>query len=422
MNLANNLRARLAAIALVLLACGATAPDGPPSATPPLGSTSDAPEITPAPTEPPPVPTATPINTAALPEASGFGWQPAITGLDRPIVITHAEDNSGRLFIAEKGGLIRVWQAGRLLAEPFLDLTGVTDGSGYEQGLLGLAFHPDYAANGLFFVNYTDRSGDTVIARYQVSGDDPNRADPASALQVLFLDQPFPNHNGGHLAFGPDGYLYIGTGDGGLFNDPSENGQNPNVLFGKMLRLDVDSATPYAIPPDNPYVNGGGLPEIWALGLRNPWRYAFDSLTGDLYIADVGQNEYEEINVVKIGTPGGLNFGWDYREGLHAFEGDPPDGLSFVEPVAEYGRDQGCTVIGGHVYRGEALPEFRGVYLYADLCNGIVWGLLATPTGWENQQLFQLPGNQFSSFGEDEAGEIYLADLNTGTVYILVRQ
>lgn len=406
-----------------MLACGITAPDRPPTAIPPLApASSPVPKPTPTATEPPPAPTATPINAPALPDPAGYAWQPAITGLDRPLVITHAGDGSGRVFIAEKGGLIRIWQGGRLLAEPFLDLTGVTDGSGYEQGLLGLAFHPDYTVNGLFFVNYTDRRGDTVVERYQVSSTDPNRADPASATQILFIDQPFPNHNGGNLAFGPDGYLYIGTGDGGLAYDPYEYAQSPNVLLGKMLRLDVDSASPYAIPPDNPFANGGGLPEIWVLGLRNPWRYTFDRLAGDLYIADVGQDSYEEINFVQAGSPGGLNFGWDYREGLHPHQGTPPEGLTFVEPVAEYGRDQGCTVLGGSVYRGPALPEFHGVYFYADLCSGRVWGLLQTPAGWQNAELFRLSGVQLSSFGEDEAGELYLADLNTGTVYILVRQ
>ncbi|MBI3158126.1 MAG: PQQ-dependent sugar dehydrogenase [Chloroflexi bacterium] len=412
----------LAAAALLLAACATFSPSATPTAAPTLAApASEATGAAPSDIPPTAEPAPTNNNAADLPDPAGFTWELVAGGLDRPTALAHAGDGSGRLFVAEKGGLVRIIRDGRLLAEPFLDLTALTDGSGYEQGLLGLAFHPEYAVNGYFFVNYTDKGGDTVVARYQASADDPDRANPASAALILTVDQPYPNHNGGHVLFGPDGYLYIGMGDGGWADDPDENGQNPDVLLAKMLRIDVDSEMPYAIPPDNPFAAGGGRAEIWALGLRNPWRYSFDRLTGDLYIADVGQWQYEEINFVPAGSPGGLNFGWDYREGAHAFQGEPPAGLALQDPVAEYTHSFGCSITGGVVYRGAALPEFFGVYLYADHCSGILWGLLNTPSGWQTSELFQL-GMQISTFGEDEAGEVYLADLAGGAVYRLVRK
>lgn len=415
------LLALLAAVVLLLLACTAFEPPATPTAAP-TSAVLPPPTVATAivaPTGAAPEPT--PTSATTLPETAGFTWELLTTDFNRPVAIAHAGDGSGRLFIAEKGGRIRIWQAGQALAEPFLDIRDRTDGSGYEQGLLGLAFHPQYAANGLFFINYTDRNGDTVVARYRVTADDPNRADPASATTILNVRQPYPNHNGGHLAFGPDGYLYIGLGDGGLANDPAERAQNPNELLGKMLRLDVDQGDLYSIPPDNPYASGGGRAEIWALGLRNPWRYAFDTLTGDLYIADVGQNAYEEVNFLPAGSPPGANFGWDYREGLHPFEGQPPAGLELIDPVAEYGREGGCSITGGEVYRGTALPEFYGVYLYADHCSGRVWGLLLVDGAWQNELLFGLPA-QISSFGIDEAGEVYFVDLSGGGLYRLTRR
>ena len=225
-----------------------------------------------------------------------------------PLYVTHADDGSGRLFIVEQGGQVWILDSGSVLPNPFLDISSKIS-SGSERGLLGLGFHPNYDTNGYFFVNYTDLGGDTVVARYTVSSD-PNEADRNSEVIILQQPQPFSNHNGGHLAFGPDGYLYIGLGDGGSGGDPQGNGQNPNNLLGALLRLDVDNGLPYSIPPDNPFVGGGGSPEVWAYGLRNPWRFSFDRLTGDLYSGDVGQNQWEEIDFQEASSPGGANYGW----------------------------------------------------------------------------------------------------------------
>jgi glucose/arabinose dehydrogenase len=284
--------------------------------------------------------------------------------------------------------------------------------NGNEQGLLGLAFHPQYQENGRFFINYTDVNGDTVIARFQVS-DDPDIADLSSEEALLGVDQPFANHNGGVAAFGPDGYLYLGLGDGGSQGDPMENAENTNVLLGKILRIDVDSADPYAIPADNPFGN-----EVWAYGLRNPWRFSFDKSTGDLYIGDVGAGDWEEIDFLPAGSPGGANFGWDHREGAHDFEGGGPEGM--IDPVAEYSHPEGgCSVTGGFVYRG-SMPEWNGIYLYGDYCTGMIWGLLNTDGGWQNQLLFDMDVT-ITSFGQDQNSELYLLSDNGG-VFRLVRQ
>jgi glucose/arabinose dehydrogenase len=336
-------------------------------------------------------------------------WEQLFTHLlQRPVDLR--ADGSGRLFVIEKVGRIRIIQDGQLLPTPFLDITNRVGSSGNEQGLLGLAFHPHYAQNGRFFVNYTDKNGNTVIARFQVSSD-PNLADSSNEVKLLGVDQPFPNHNGGSLAFGPDGYLYAGLGDGGGAGDPFGNAQKTNVLLGKILRLDVDSAEPYAIPADNPFGN-----EIWAYGLRNPWRISFDKLTNDLYIGDVGQGDWEEIDYLQAGSPGGTNFGWDYREGRHDYEGIAPAGLT--EPVAEYSHTEGgCSVMGGYVYRG-SMPEWKGIYLYGDYCTGYIWGLIKSESGWQVQRLFDTDFN-ITSFGQDETGEIYLTS-DDGGVYKLV--
>jgi glucose/arabinose dehydrogenase len=299
------------------------------------------------------------------------GLQPVASGLERPVGIANAGDGSGRLFILEQVGRIRIVRDGELLSSPFLDISGRVGSSASEQGLLGLAFHPGYAENGLFFVNYTDQQGDTVVARFSVSAD-PNRADPASEAQILTLPQPAGNHNGGHLAFGPDGYLYVGTGDGGGAGDQYGNGQNGGTLLGAMLRLDVDGAQPYLIPAGNPFVDNPAVrDEIWALGLRNPWRYSFDRLTGDLYIADVGQNQYEEVNYQPADAPGGLNYGWPIMEGMHCFPADRDCARAgLTQPVVEYQHAQGCSVTGGYVYRGQEFPALTGIYLFGDFCSG----------------------------------------------------
>ncbi len=337
-------------------------------------------------------------------------------GLDDPVHLTHAGDGSGRMFVVEQAGRVRVLRDGVVAAAPFLDISGIVR-SGGERGLLSVAFHPAYARNGFFYLNYTDRDGDTVVARYSVSAD-AERGDPASAAPLISIGQPYGNHNGGQVAFGPDGYLYIGMGDGGWAGDPRNRSQNPRSLLGKMLRLDVDSAEPYAIPPDNPFAaSDDAAPEIWALGLRNPWRFRFDRLTGDLYIGDVGQNKWEEIDFQPAEQRGGLNYGWRIMEGTHCF--NPATGCGrqgLTEPVHEYSQSQGCSVTGGHVYRGPALAELAGTYVFADYCAGTIWGLFREAGGgWSRTTLLE-SGFAISSFGEDEAGGLYVLDYSGGRV------
>ncbi len=345
-----------------------------------------------------------------------------VGGLDTPVGITHAGDGSGQLYVVEKPGRIRIVRNGELISTPFLDITDRVGSGGSEQGLLGLAFHPAYTQNGLFIVNYTDRQGATIVARFSVS-QDPARADPASEMILLTVDQPASNHNGGHLAFGPDGYLYIGLGDGGGAGDRYGNGQNGQTLLGAMLRLDVDSGMPYAVPADNPFVGNPGVrDEIWALGLRNPWRYSFDRLTGELYLADVGQNKYEEVNVRRADSTGGENYGWPIMEAAHCFPEDAGcDRSGLVLPVAEYDHSQGCSVTGGYVYRGSEFPLLTGIYLFGDYCSGRVWGLAPAGDSWRVEQLTQA-SVQISSFGEDEAGELYVLNLGGGELFKIVAQ
>ncbi|MGD8751910.1 MAG: PQQ-dependent sugar dehydrogenase [Anaerolineales bacterium] len=347
-------------------------------------------------------------SVPTFPDPEGYQWAPVASGLNKPVGMTHADDGSGRLFVIEQAGLIRIVQNGELLPTPFLDIRDLVGSRGNEQGLLGLAFHPRFSENGYLFVNYTDNNGDTVISRFRVSSDG-GQVNANTETRLLQVSQPYGNHNGGHVVFGPEGYLYTGLGDGGSGGDPQGNAQNLNTPLGKLLRIDVDGGEPYAIPQDNPFTGGEGSPEVWAVGLRNPWRFSFDRLTGDLYIGDVGQNQWEEINFWSIENPGGANFGWDFREGAHPYEGSPPLGLDLIDPVAEYDHSQGCSVTGGVVYRG-SLPEWQGVYLYGDWCSGRVWGLLQDAAGgWQNELLFE-SGARISAFGEDEDGEVYLVD------------
>ena len=348
-------------------------------------------------------------------------------GFERPVHVADPGDGSGRLFVVEQQGRIRIVRDGEVLPEPFLDIRELVNADGNEQGLLSIAFHPDYAANGLFFVGYTARSatgdsvGDDTVARYRVAADDPDRADPASGEILLAVSDPYPNHNGGLVLFGPDGYLYAGFGDGGSQGDPHGNGQNTEALLGKILRLDVDNAPAdrtYAIPPDNPFADGGGAPEVWAYGLRNPWRFSFDRATGDLWIADVGGGQFEEVDV-SPGGAGGANYGWNIMEGPACREGDECDRDGLVPPVAAYDHSQGNAITGGYVYRGEATPALQGVYLYADFGSGLLWGLGRDAAGeWAMSEPIDT-GLNISSFGEDAAGEVYLTALY-GTLYRVV--
>jgi glucose/arabinose dehydrogenase len=345
------------------------------------------------------------------------------SGLVEPIGITNAGDGSGRLFVNERGGRVMVIEAdGSLRGEPFVDLSSRLVAGG-ERGLLGLAFHPDFAQNGRLFVHYS-RAGDgaTVVSELQASPDRAT-ADPAERV-VLTHAQPFANHNGGQLAFGPDGYLYVGLGDGGSGGDPFGNAQNPNVLLGKILRLDVDmppaANRAYAIPPDNPYAAegstpGGGLAEIWAIGLRNPWRFSFDLRLGDLYIGDVGQGAWEEIDRQPADSTGGENYGWNVMEGRHCFRADC-DQTGYVKPIAEYPTSAGCAVTGGYVYRGADQPDLQGVYVFADYCSGVVFTLQVDEGTITPKQVLE-SGLRVSAFGEDQEGELYLADLAGGGIY-----
>lgn len=338
-------------------------------------------------------------------------------GLQSPTHITHAGDGSGRLFVTEQQGRIRIVKDGRLLKKPFLDITKRVSCCG-ERGLLSVAFPPDFVQKKYFYVNYTNSKGDTVVSRFFVSSD-PDAANPESESIILTIDQPYANHNGGQIAFGPDGYLYIGMGDGGAGGDPKDYAQSPGSLLGKMLRIDVESKVlPYGIPGANPFVKTRGYrDEIWALGLRNPWRFSFDRQTGDLYIADVGQDRYEEIHVQPAASRGGENYGWDIMEGAHCFE--PPvncDRSGLVMPVTEYDHSRGCSITGGMVYRGGSYPSLQGVYLYGDYCSGRVWGMRRSGSVWQSEQLADTD-YAISTFGEDAEGALYLADHAAGVIY-----
>ncbi len=342
---------------------------------------------------------------------------PVVSGLNSPVYITHSGDSTNRLFIVEQSGRILIREPSSPLPTTFLDIRSKVR-SGGELGLLGLAFHPNFEENRRFFVNYTrSQSGQikTVIAEYGATAQDPGSASPIERV-LLEFDQPFSNHNGGHLAFGPDGYLYVGTGDGGSGGDPFRQGQNRNTLLGKILRIDVDGALPFAIPPDNPFVGEPGVrQEIWAYGLRNPWRFSFDRLTGELYAADVGQNNWEEVDLVVKGG----NYGWNIMEGAHCF---PPSQIGcntsgLVLPIAEYGRTEGRSVTGGYVYRGSRSTVFRGAYIFGDFASRRIWSLARSGSRWIRSEQLR-SRSAISSFGEDEPGELYLVDYS-GTIFRL---
>ena len=401
-----------AGLALLLAACGA------PTLSPHSSTSSSA------------VPTQTSIVTPSPTPALSFGpltsvsLQQVASGLGSPIGVTNAGDGSGRLFVNEQGGRIRVVNPdGSVRATDFVDLSDRVQAGG-ERGLLGLAFHPDFASNGRVFVHYS-RKGDgaTVISELTASAD-RSTAIPASERIIFTHDQPFANHNGGEIAFGPDGFFYIGLGDGGSGGDPFGNGQNRQVLLGKILRIDVDGphapGKEYAIPASNPYAPGGvepgaGLPEIWAYGFRNPWRFSFDRATGDLYIGDVGQGAWEEIDHQPAASRGGENYGWVLFEGSHCSAACTS--INAVLPISEYahGADGGCSVTGGYVYRGTRQPQMVGTYLFSDYCSGRIW----TPSSTGDLVPVLLAESRLlvASFGEGQDGEIYLVDLGGGGLY-----
>jgi len=347
---------------------------------------------------------------------------PVVDGIDQPTHIANAGDGTGRLFLVEQPGTVRLLKDGALLDVAFLDIRDRVQAGG-EQGLLSIAFPPDFASSQRFYVYYTDLGGDLVISRFLVT-EDPDSADPAS--EALILRQPHPsfaNHNGGQLAFGPDGYLYIGTGDGGGAGDPFENAQSRGVLLGKLLRLDVGSGVePYAIPLDNPFVGvEGARPELWATGLRNPWRFSFDAATGDLYIADVGQDRFEEVDVQAAAAGGGQNYGWPIMEGGDCFRpmvDCDPSGLT--QPVAEYDHSDGdCSIIGGFVYRGASDPGLQGIYFYGDFCSGRIRSLRWQGDTWQTAILLD-SGLRITTFGTDENGNLLVADWLGGAVYRVI--
>ncbi len=361
-----------------------------------------------------------PTAVSGAPVTSVSLFPVVVEGLDQPLYLTNAGD--GRLFIVEKEGAIRIVQDGRLLDEPFLDIRDRVNADSSERGLLSVAFHPDYARNGRFFVNYTNLAGNTAVSAFQVGGS-PNQADPGSESILLTIRQPYANHNGGQLQFGPDGYLYVGMGDGGSGGDPQGNGQNPTTLLGALLRLDVDQATDaaqYGIPADNPFVaDAAKLPEIWATGLRNPWRFSFDRTTGDLLIADVGQNQWEEVNFLPAGSPGGSNFGWNIMEGTHCYDRNTCDQTGLILPVIDYRHEQGrCSITGGYVYRGSQFPTLGGVYFFGDYCSGEIWGMTAGEDGRFSAQVLYRSPSRIASFGEDAAGELYVVDISGGIYQI----
>ncbi|MFL5493488.1 MAG: PQQ-dependent sugar dehydrogenase [Gemmatimonadales bacterium] len=365
------------------------------------------------------------ITVVATPPPPGpvvLGLQPVAAGLDFPLYMT-SPPGDDRLFIVQKGGAIRVLKGGTLLDTPFLDLTSQVQSEGGEQGLLGLAFPPDYASSGRFIVHYTDLSGNTRVSFFQVSGD-PDRADPASESVVLAVEQPGVAHNGGQVLFGPDGLLYIGLGDGS--DNDQGRGQSLKDLLGSILRIDVSSAAPYTVPPDNPFVGtADARPEVWSYGFRNPWRFSFDRATGDLYIGDVGESHWHEVNFASAadGAGRGVNYGWSIMEGQHCFRGAQCDQTGLTLPVLEYSHSDGCAVMNGYVYRGTAIPALQGTYFYADYCLGWVrsfrmaGGLAVEQTDWPALQ----PGGQVTSFAEDAAGELYLLT-EQGGVFKIVPQ
>jgi len=344
------------------------------------------------------------------------------SGFTSPLALVQSNDGTNRFFVVEQRGTIRIIQNGAPLAANFLDISSKVS-SGGEKGLLGLAFHPQFAQNRKFYINYTrvqNSQLQSVIAEYLVSAADPNQADATSERILLVLNQPFDNHNGGQLAFGPDGFLYIGFGDGGSGGDPMGNGQSLSTLLGKILRINVNGTSgskPYGIPADNPFLNGAA-PEIWAYGLRNPWRFSFDS-TGRLFCGDVGQGQFEEVDIIQKGG----NYGWNVMEGAHCF--NPSSGCNqsgLILPIAEYDHSEGTAIIGGFVYRGTAITQLQGSYVFGDFTGGKIWRLQETSSGSWTRTVLLTTTRTISSFGQDQAGELYVVDYGAGAVLKLTPQ
>jgi len=364
-------------------------------------------------------------RTNPNPSLSAISLHLVASGLTAPLDLEQPNDGSGRLFVVEQGGAIKILQNGALLPQPFLNISNKVIFQG-EMGLLGLTFHPGFQTNRKFYVNYVRNAGgqfQSVIAEYMASATNPNQADPASERILLTVNQVsnFPNHKAGQLAFGPDGLLYFGLGDGGGGGDPFGHGQNTQTLLGKMLRIDVDASSPglaYRIPSDNPFVGGGGLPEIWAYGFRNPWRFSFDRNTGRMFVADVGQDRFEEIDIVQKGG----NYGWNTMEGLHCF--NPPSGCNMAGlqlPVVEISHPEAEAVIGGFVYHGSTIPALQNMYIFGDL-SGKIWSLTENPANTFNRALLLSPGFNISSFGQDAAGELYVVDISGGRILKIIPQ
>ena len=365
-----------------------------------------------------------PASAQDTPVGFDVGFEPVAEGFNQPLGLVHAGDGSGELYVVEKPGTISKLVDSERVAEPFLDITDRVGSDAYEQGLLGLAFPENYDDSRIFYVNYTDVNGNTVVSRFTVA--DTGIADAASEQVILTQEQPYPNHNGGQIQFGPDGYLYIGLGDGGSGGDPLGNAQRLDTWLGKILRIDVNpefvpEGEAYAIPEDNPLIDEeGALPEICAYGLRNPWRFSFDAETGNMFIADVGQNQIEEINLLPIGSEEAVNFGWNPVEGSSCYLEPNCDTSGYTMPILEYPHENGsCSVTGGELYYGENLPDLYGTYIFADFCSGLVWqGIEGDDGTWAMSEPVE-SGLAISSFGVDEQGEVYVLDLNSGIVYRL---
>jgi glucose/arabinose dehydrogenase len=386
--------------------------------TSPGGSPSTGTTATPAPPEAA-TPTASGGSTAFQPAGVSLDLRVVVDGLTSPVDVASAQDGTGRLFVVEQPGRIRLVRDGAMVTRPFLDIREEIT-SGGERGLLGLVFHPDFPSDPRLFVDYTDLNGDTVVSEFTVDPADADMADPGSERILLQIDQPFPNHNGGAVAFGSDGMLYVATGDGGSGGDPQGNGQRLDTLLAKILRIDVNGppgdGTAYRIPDDNPFVDDpGALPEIWLTGLRNPWRIRFDAETGNLWIGDVGQGAWEEIDVAPAGT-GGLNFGWNVMEGFHCYRPESDcDQSGLTLPIAEYGHGLGCAVIGGVVVRDPDQPKLDGGYVFADECSGNIWLLDPSDTTIRQKPILAAStGRSISAISLDEDGTVLATDLGSG--------